>query len=337
MTDNTIFFSYSRDNSDFVLGLAKELKDAGANVWLDQMDIKPGTRWDKSIETALKESGTLLVVLSKSAVASHNVMDEVSYALEEGKTVVPILLEECDVPFRLRRLQFADFIQSRESGMQTLFKALHIGEDTANKPTGDPVRESPPKKPAASVSKQASSSKKSNKATLLYVIGGILAVLVILYSTGVINLEDSSDDLMVNVVEASANDEEAWKNAQSLNTAKAYLDYAAKYSEDGEYVQEAYDAMDVVYNSRGIIEYSEGSGSEKENFFLIYKGGLDDERNTPDKGNYIISLEDWPVNLDLMGTDSGETGNIKKNQIATVEQVHLAGDKVYCTIKYHQE
>jgi hypothetical protein len=337
MSDNTIFFSYSRDNSDFVLGLAKELRDAGANVWLDQLDIKPGTRWDKSIETALQKSSTLLVVLSKSSVASHNVMDEVSYALEEGKTVLPILLEACEVPFRLRRLQFADFTQSRDTGMQTLFRALHIGEDIANEPVSDPVKESPPKKPAAAVSKQPSSPKKPKKAMLLYIIVGILAVLAILYFTGVIDLEDSSDKLKLNIVEAAANDEDAWKNAQTLNTAKAYLDYAAKYSEDGKYVQEAYDAMDVVYNSRGIVEYSEGTGSDKENFFHTYKGGLDDKTNTPEEGSYIISLDDWPVNLDLMGTNSGATGNIKKNQIATVEQVHRAGDKVYCTIKYHQE
>jgi hypothetical protein len=337
MTDNTIFFSYSRDNSDFVLGLAKELREAGANVWLDQLDIKPGTRWDKSIETALEKSSTLLVVLSKSSVASHNVMDEVSYALEEGKTVVPILLEECEVPFRLRRLQFADFTQSRESGMQTLSKALHIDEDIANKPASDPVNESPPKKPAAAVNKQASSPKKSNKATLLYVIGGIIAVLVILYATDVINLEDSNDDFNFNIVDGAANDEEAWKNAQTLNTIKAYLDYAAKYSEDGKFLQESNNALNALYNSRGVIEYSEGSGSDKENFFHIYKGGSDDKTNTPEAGNYIISLDDWPVDLDLSGTKDGETGNIYREQVATVEQVHLAGDKVYCTIKYHQE
>ncbi|MCW5519393.1 toll/interleukin-1 receptor domain-containing protein [Aureitalea sp. L0-47] len=337
MSDNKIFFSYSRDNSDFVLGLAKDLRDTGANVWLDQLDIKPGTRWDKSIETALEDSGTLLVVLSKSSVASHNVMDEVSYALEEGKTVVPILLEECDVPFRLRRLQFADFTQSHESGMQTLVRALHIGEDSTSTPASDTVKSSPPEKPAAPVSKESSSSKKKNSKTLLYVIGGILAVIVIVFSTGVINLEDSSDELKLNGVETAANDEEAWQNAQSINTAKAYLDYAAKYNEDGKYVQEAYEAIDGLYNSKGIVEYSEGSGSEKENFFYRYKGGLDDESDAPEKGGYIIALDDWPVNLDLLGTNSGATGNIRKNQIATVVQIHLVEDKVYCTINYHQE
>lgn len=133
MADNKIFFSYSRDNSEFVIELAKELREAGATIWLDQLDIKPGTRWDRSIEEALKSSNTLLVILSKSSVESNNVMDEVSYALEESRTVVPVLLEECDIPFRLRRLQYADFSQSNEKGIQTLIKALNLESDVADK------------------------------------------------------------------------------------------------------------------------------------------------------------------------------------------------------------
>ena len=35
------FFSYSREDSEFALRLAKDLKAAGANVWLDRLDIKP--------------------------------------------------------------------------------------------------------------------------------------------------------------------------------------------------------------------------------------------------------------------------------------------------------
>lgn len=135
MSLDTIFFSYSRDDSEFVLTLAKNLRQSGANIWLDQLDIKPGTRWDKSIETALKNSNTLLVILSKKSVESTNVMDEVSFALEENKTVVPVLLEECDIPFRLRRLQFADFSKDQSKGLKTLADALHLTDSVADKLT----------------------------------------------------------------------------------------------------------------------------------------------------------------------------------------------------------
>lgn len=133
MSQNTIFFSYSRDDSNFVMNLAKNLRKAGATIWLDQLDIKPGSRWDSSIEKALASSNTLLVILSKSSVESQNVMDEVSYALGENKKVVPVLLEECDIPFRLKRLQYADFTTDHHKGIQTLAGALNLDKNVTDK------------------------------------------------------------------------------------------------------------------------------------------------------------------------------------------------------------
>ena len=36
------FFSYSREDLEFALRLAEDLK-AAANVWIDQLDIEPGS------------------------------------------------------------------------------------------------------------------------------------------------------------------------------------------------------------------------------------------------------------------------------------------------------
>jgi hypothetical protein len=83
------FFSYSREDSHFALRLAGDLKEAGARVWLDQLDIAPGQRWDRAVEDALANCGSMLVILSPASVDSTNVMDEVSFALEEKKTVIP--------------------------------------------------------------------------------------------------------------------------------------------------------------------------------------------------------------------------------------------------------
>jgi len=219
MSDKTIFFSYSRDNSDFVLNLAKELREAGAKVWLDQLDIKPGTRWDKSIETALKESSTLLVVLSKSSVASHNVMDEVSYALEEGKTVVPVLLEDCEIPFRLRRLQFADFTTSHKTGKETLSKALNLGDEVKSKLVSesgtssqepvaakpDPVASSttaqssqPPQETPAKVAAKATASANSSgsKKGLIYAVIAVIAVVAIWGIYSITSSGEGHNDMM---------------------------------------------------------------------------------------------------------------------------------------------
>ena len=122
------FFSYSRDDSEFVLKLATDLRAAGANIWLDQLDIVAGKRWDAEIEKALDGAETMLVVLSPTSVASNNVMDEVSYALEEGKRVIPILISDCEIPFRVKRLQRVDFRGDYEQALKKMVNALNLNK-----------------------------------------------------------------------------------------------------------------------------------------------------------------------------------------------------------------
>jgi len=140
MEELKYFFSYSRKDSDFVLRLARDLRAAGANVWLDQLDILGGQHWDDAIEKTLKNCKGVMVVLSPEAVASSNVMDEVSYALDEGKLVVPVLIRPCDIPFRLRRVNYIDFTGDYETGFAQLLRALHI-EQPAESPESAAVQE----------------------------------------------------------------------------------------------------------------------------------------------------------------------------------------------------
>ena len=121
-------FSYAREDSTFVLKLAQELRAAGVDLWLDQLDIIGGQRWDRAVENALQTCGGVIAVLSPHSVASDNVMDEVSYALEEGKQLVPILLQPCDVSFRLRRVQYIDFTVGYDAAFASLLRALDVGK-----------------------------------------------------------------------------------------------------------------------------------------------------------------------------------------------------------------
>jgi hypothetical protein len=117
-----IFFSYARADSEFTLKLAKDLRSAGVDLWMDQLDIAGGDRWDSAVEKALKDCPCLLVVLSPRSVNSTNVMDEVSVALEEKKKVVPVLYRPSDVPFRLKRLQYVDFTENYDVGFTELLR-----------------------------------------------------------------------------------------------------------------------------------------------------------------------------------------------------------------------
>jgi hypothetical protein len=56
------FISYPRINTDFALKLALDLREAGFQIWLDQLDIPTGVRWDDEIEKALNDCEIFMVV-----------------------------------------------------------------------------------------------------------------------------------------------------------------------------------------------------------------------------------------------------------------------------------
>jgi len=131
------FFSYARADSEFVLKLAEDLRSIGTNLWLDQLDIPGGARWDRAVEEALHASPCLLVVLSPASVASNNVMDEVSFGLETDKRIVPILFKDCAIPFRLKRLHYIDFRVGYDDGFKRLIQTIKTVDQLPTPPEGE--------------------------------------------------------------------------------------------------------------------------------------------------------------------------------------------------------
>jgi hypothetical protein len=155
----TYFFSYVREDAAFVLKLAQELRAVGANVWVDKLDILGGQRWDVEVAKALKTCKGMIAVLSPQSVASTSVMDEVSYALEEGKLVVPVLVHPCEIPFRLRRVQYVDFTTEYENAFERLRRSLSLqqpGPDTHELPVQTTVE---PPNPVPTQPQQGQGSK----------------------------------------------------------------------------------------------------------------------------------------------------------------------------------
>jgi hypothetical protein len=105
------FISYSRADSAFAVRLAKDLRSAGYDIWLDQLDIATGSRWDDEVEFALENCKTFMIILSPESLQSQNVKDEIGYAIDAGKEILPVKIKSGEIPFRLRRFQYVDFSQ----------------------------------------------------------------------------------------------------------------------------------------------------------------------------------------------------------------------------------
>ena len=124
-----IFISYSHQDKGFVDVLAKQLVVHHVNVWLDRWELNIGDSILERIQTAIDESSALLVVLSKASVGSEWCKKELSGGLLkelEGKRVfvMPVLLEDCDVPLFARGKLYADFRSSFDEGLSVVLEGV---------------------------------------------------------------------------------------------------------------------------------------------------------------------------------------------------------------------
>ena len=140
-----IFFSYSRqDGQAYAVKLASDLRTSGANIWIDQFNIEPGDKWDKEIEKALESSDCVLFIATEKSTISDNVLNEVFYAIDENKKVIPAIFQKCRMPLHLRRLQYVDFTGDYDDAFQRLLHALELKVPARDETTIVPV--SPPQK-----------------------------------------------------------------------------------------------------------------------------------------------------------------------------------------------
>lgn len=135
------FLSYSRRDQEFALRLAIDLRAAGAAIWMDQVDIRPSDRWDRSIEAAVRDCTGLVLVLSPNSAASDNVLDEIAVAFEAGKPVIPVLIETCRIPLRLARVHQIDAREDYAGAIARCRAAMDLG---GNLEPRDAVAPAPP-------------------------------------------------------------------------------------------------------------------------------------------------------------------------------------------------
>ena len=93
-----VFISYSRENQQEVIKLVEYLREQGVAVWMDESDIHGATMWTKEIVEAIRASSVFILAISRHSTGSKNVFKELALASEREKIILPIYLEQCDIP-----------------------------------------------------------------------------------------------------------------------------------------------------------------------------------------------------------------------------------------------
>lgn len=143
-----VFLCHASEDKAAVRVLYRRLKARGIDPWLDEEDLVAGQDWEFQIRKAVRNADIVLACLSAQGVGKRGfVQREIKLALDvaeeqpEGTIfIVPLKLDECVVPERLRRWHWVNYFEER--GHENLLRALRERASTLEQVTLPPDDES---------------------------------------------------------------------------------------------------------------------------------------------------------------------------------------------------
>jgi len=125
-----VFLSHASEDKTVVRELCEQLKACNIDPWLDEEKILPGQVWEEEIRKAVRNADAVLVCLSHKSINKIGyVHKEVKLALDEADKqpedsiyIIPLKLEACELPERLKKWQSFDYFSA--NGFDKLLKAL---------------------------------------------------------------------------------------------------------------------------------------------------------------------------------------------------------------------
>jgi len=144
----SVFLSYAHADRTLVRRVGEGLRDQGIDVWIDETQLSVGDSLVTRIERGLDSADFVAFFLSKAAVNSPWARQELNFAISRqvsanrGALVLPVLLEDTEIPALLRDVMYLDMRNGDvEAGVNMLVAAIkrHQSErpQAHDRPYGD--------------------------------------------------------------------------------------------------------------------------------------------------------------------------------------------------------
>lgn len=129
---SSVFLCHNSHDKPFVRRLARHLIRAGFDVWLDEFELSVGDSLIDRLATAITTSTFLLAVISRHSLESNWVKKELSLAMTreivgQNVVVMPVLIDDCELPEHLRDKLYADFRTTQGSLVQFIRLVKSMG------------------------------------------------------------------------------------------------------------------------------------------------------------------------------------------------------------------
>ena len=132
-----VFLCHASQDKPVVRELYQRFNTEGwIDPWLDEEKLLPGQDWDLEIEKAVEFADAVIVCVSgKSVTKEGYIQKEIRKVLdialekpEETIFIIPLRLDDCELPRRLRALHYVDYfpVEKRGQVYQRLLQSLDV-------------------------------------------------------------------------------------------------------------------------------------------------------------------------------------------------------------------
>ena len=135
-----VFLCHASQDKPAVRDLYRQLTaEPWIDPWLDEEKLLPGQDWNLEIEKAVEDSDVVIVCVSSTSIAKEGyiqremrkVLDIALEKLEGAIFVLPVKLDDCDLPRRLKDKQALNYFPeaNRAAAYERLKASLKIRKD----------------------------------------------------------------------------------------------------------------------------------------------------------------------------------------------------------------
>lgn len=106
-----VFLNHASEDRALVMPYVEKLRALGHEPWIDRT-LLPGQDWNEEIQRAFRSSDVVLIFMTPRSVRKrgyvqreiHDAMERLKFLLPGDIGVIPLMLEECDVPNHISNL-----------------------------------------------------------------------------------------------------------------------------------------------------------------------------------------------------------------------------------------
>ncbi len=199
-----VFISYKAEEFDDANWVKTALETNGIRCWMAPMSIPGGSNYAKEIPQAIREAKVFVLILSERSQLSTWVPKELDQAINEGKTIMPFMLENCrlkdDFNFYLSNVQRYAAYANKSAAIEKMIREIRAilgtsaeapapeaepapAPETKIEPAPEPASEPKPakktrpeKKPAPKAEKKRDDKKPGRRRVLAIVLAALVVI-----------------------------------------------------------------------------------------------------------------------------------------------------------------